>query len=135
MSMGIKKVLLSLGLCSVVSVFGMSAANAAPADDDQARQECPEGQKCDRPAPDQKKLKKGEERRDEAASEGKAPRKAKKDADDDRAASGDEGRAPAKAMKNRSDEEDRDAPRDEKKQPKDQKKKPPKPEAEDDQDQ
>lgn len=56
MSMGIKKVLLSLGLSAVVSAFGVSMANASPAPaDDEARQECPEGQKCDRPAPDTKK--------------------------------------------------------------------------------
>ena len=58
--MGIKKVLLSLGLCTLVSVSGMAMANAkaAPENDDRAQQECPEGEKCDHPATDQKKLKK-----------------------------------------------------------------------------
>lgn len=103
--MGIKKVLLSLGLCTFVSVSGMAIANAAPENDDRAQQECPEGEKCDRPAPDQKKLKKGEERR-EAAPEG-----------DDK--------APPKAMKARAEQ----------KPPKDAKKKPPKPADDEDQDQ
>ena len=51
-SMGIKKVLLSLGLCTLVSVSGMAMANAkaAPENDDRAQQECPEGEKCERPA-------------------------------------------------------------------------------------
>ena len=81
--MGIKKVLLSLGLCTLVSVSGMAMANAkaAPENGDRAQQECPEGERCDRPAPDQQKLKKGAERREETAPEGKAPRKAKHDAD------------------------------------------------------
>ncbi len=132
--MGIKKVLLSLGLCTFVSVSGMAMANAkaAPENDDRAQQECPEGEKCDRPAPNQKKLKKGEDRREEASPEGKAPRKAK--GDDDRAApEGD--KAPPKAMKARAESDDRDATRDEQKPPKDTKKKPPKPTDDEDQDQ
>lgn len=133
--MGIKKVLLSLGLCTFVSVSGMAMANAkaAPENDDRAQQECPEGEKCDRPAPDQKKLKKGEERREEAAPEGKAPRKAK--GDGDRAAPEGDGKAPPKAMKARAENDDRDAARDEQKPPKDAKKKPPKPADDEDQDQ
>jgi hypothetical protein len=134
--MGIKKVLLSLGLCTFVSAFGISAVNAkpAPTDDDQAQQACPQGEKCDRPAPDQKKLKKGEARRDDAAPEGKEHRKAKTDADD-RAAPGDEGKEPPKAKKERAGEDDRAAPQDDQKQPKDHKKKPPKPADDEDQDQ
>lgn len=133
--MGIKKVLLSLGLCTFVSVSGMAMANAkaAPENDDRAQQECPEGEKCDRPAPDQKNLKKGEDRREEAAPEGKAPRKAK--GDDDRAAPEGDGKAPPKAMKARAENDDRDAARDEQKPPKDAKKKPPKPADDEDQDQ
>ena len=132
--MGIKKVLLSLGLCTFVSVSGMAIANAKAVlgNDDRAQQECPEGEKCDHPATDQKKLKKGEERRDEAAPEGNAPRKAK--GDDDRAApEGD--KAPPKAMKVRAENDDRDAARDEQKPLKDAKKKPPKPADDEDQDQ
>jgi len=133
--MGIKKVLLSLGLCTFVSVSGMAMANAkaAPENDERAQQECPEGEKCDRPAPDQKKLKQGEERRDEAAPEGKSLRKAK--GDDDRAAPEGDGKAPPKAMKVRAENDDRDAARDEQKPPKDAKKKPPKPADDEDQDQ
>ena len=110
--MGIKKVLLSLGLCTLVSVSGMAMANAkaAPENDDRAQQECPEGEKCERPALDQKKLKKGEERREDAAPEGKAPRKAKHD-------------------------DDRNVARDEQKPSKDAKKKPPKPADDEAQDQ
>ena len=129
--MGIKKVLLSLGLCTFVSVSGMAIANAkaAPENDDRAQQECPEGEKCDRPAPDQQKLKKGAERRDEAAPEGKAPRKAK--GDDNRAAPAGDEKAPPKAMKERAGNDERD----EQKPPKDAKKKPPKPTDDEDQDQ
>ena len=105
MSMGIKKVLLSLGLSAVVSAFGVSMANASPAlADDEARQECPEGQKCERPAPDTKKARKqGEERTNNAAPEGREHSEAMNRAEGDKA-----------------------APRDEQKQPKDPKKKPPK---------
>lgn len=105
MSMGIKKVLLSLGLSAVVSAFGVSMANASPAPaDDEARQECPEGQKCERPAPDTKKARKqGEERTNNAAPEGREHSEAMNRAEGDKA-----------------------APRDEQKQPKDPKKKPPK---------
>ena len=134
--MGIKKVLLSLGLCTLVSVSGMAMANAkaAPENDDRAQQECPEGEKCDRPAPDQQKLKKGAERRDEAALEGKAPRKAK-EASDERAAPGDDRKAPPKAMKERVGNDDRNTARNEQKPPKDAKKKPPKPADDEAQDQ
>jgi len=127
--MGIKKVLLSLGLCTFVSLSGMAVANAAPENDDRAQQACPEGEKCDRPAPDQKKLKKGEERRDNAAPEGKAPRKAKGEVPN-----GDE-KAPPKAMKERAGNDDRDAARDEQKPPKNGKKKPPKSADDENQDQ
>ena len=107
MSMGIKKVLLSLGLSAVVSAFGVSMENASPAPaDDEARQECPEGQKCDRPAPDTKKARKqGEERTNNAAPEG---------------------REHSEAMNRAEGDESAPAPRDEQKQPKDPKKKPPK---------
>ena len=133
--MGIKKVLLSLGLCMLVSVSGMAVANAKAAleNDDRAQQECPEGEKCERPALDQKKLKKGEERREDAAPEGKAPRKAKHD--DDRAAPEGDGKAPPKAMKDRAGNDDRNVARDEQKPSKDAKKKPPKPADDEAQDQ
>ena len=133
--MGIRKVLLSLGLCTLVSVSGMAMANAkaAPENDERAQQECPEGEKCDRPAPDQKKLKQGEERREDAASEGKAPRKEK--ADDERTAPENDGKAPPKAMKEHTGNNDRDAARDEPKPPKDAKRKPPKPTDDEAQDQ
>ncbi len=126
--MGIKKVLLSLGLCTLVSVSGMAVANAkaAPENGDRAQQECPDGERCDRPAPDQQKLKKGAERREEAAPEGKAPRKAKHDADE-RAAPAEEGKVPPKAIKERAGNDDRNPARDEQQPPKDAKKKPPKP--------
>lgn len=94
MSMGIKKVLLSLGLSAVVSACGISMANASPAPADEARQECPEGQKCDRPAPDQQMKKPGQDRPDQASPEGKAHCQAKQDGGDDRAAPGDEQRNP-----------------------------------------
>ncbi len=138
--MGIRKVLLSLGLCTLVSVSGMAMANAkaAPENDERAQQECPEGEKCDRPAPDQKKLKQGEERREErrkeAAPEGKAPQKAKHEADE-QAAPADDGKAPPKAMKEHTGNNDRDAARDEPKPPKDAKRKPPKPTDDEAQDQ
>ena len=133
--MGIKKVLLSLGLCTLVSVSCVAIANAkaAPENDDRAQQECPEGEKCDRPAPDQQKLKKGAERRDEAAPEGKAPRKVK--GDDDRAAPEGDEKAPPKAMKARAGNDERNAARNEQKPPKDAKKKPPKPADDEAQDQ
>lgn len=133
--MGIRKVLLSLGLCTLVSVSGMAMANAkaAPENDERAQQECPEGEKCDRPAPDQKKLKQGEERHEEAAPEGKSPRKVK--GDDEQAAPADDGKAPPKAMKEHTGNNDRDAARDEPKPPKDAKRKPPKPTDDEAQDQ
>ncbi len=107
MSMGIKKVLLSLGLSAVVSACGISMANASPAPaDDEARQECPEGQKCDRPAPDNKKARKpGEERTNQASPEG---------------------REHSESMNRPEGDKAGPAPRDEQKQPKDPKKKPPK---------
>lgn len=74
-----------------------------------------------------------EERREDAAPEGKAPRKAKHD--DDRAAPEGDGKAPPKAMKDRAGNDDRNVARDEQKPSKDAKKKPPKPADDEAQDQ
>ena len=137
MNMGIKKVLLGLGLSALVSAFGVSAANASPAPaDDEARQECPEGQKCDRPAPDNKKVRKpSDERTNNASPEGREHSESMNRVDGDKAMPAGEGKKPrANDMKARNGNDDAaPAPRDEQKQSKDPKKKPPKPEADDEQ--
>lgn len=130
MSMGIKKILLGLGLSALVSAFGVSVANAGPAPvDDEARQECPAGQKCDRPAPDNKKARKpGDEQTNNASAEGREHAESMNRIDGDKAMPAGEGKKPrANDMKAHNGDDAASAPRDEQKQPKDPKKKPPKP--------
>lgn len=130
MSMGIKKVLLGLGLSALVSAFGISVANASPVPaDDETRLECPDGQKCDRPAPDNKKARKpGDERTNRASAEGREHSESMNRIDGDQAMPAGEGQKPrANDMKMRNGDDAASAPRDLQKQPKDSKKKPPKP--------